>query len=87
MTVYASFDVSDKVCAVHVVEPDGREVWRGVCATDPQEMAQALRRHAPGLVRVVMETGPLAVYLEFWGHCVIALVILLFWSATPATPC
>jgi transposase len=63
MTVYASFDVSDKACAVHVVEPDGREVWRGVCATDPEEMAKALRRHARGLVRVVMETGPLAVYL------------------------
>lgn len=63
MITYASFDVSDKVCAVQVVEPDGREVWRGVCATDPEEMARVLRRHAPGLVRVVMETGPLAVYL------------------------
>ncbi len=47
MTVYASFDVSDKVCAVHVVEPGGRAVWHGVCATNPEEMAKALRRRAP----------------------------------------
>jgi hypothetical protein len=43
MTTCASLDVSDKACAVHGVELDGRTVWHWVCATDPEEMAKVLR--------------------------------------------
>lgn len=38
-------------------------MWRGVCATDPEVIAKTLARHAPGLVGVVIETGPLSVFL------------------------
>jgi transposase len=63
MTIYAGLDVSDKTTQVCVVDDAGGLVWRGECATDPEVLAKTLRRHAPGLVRVVLETGPLSTFL------------------------
>jgi transposase len=63
MTIYAGLDVSDKTTHVCVVDAEGAIVWRGVCATDPEEIAKTLRRHARGLVRVVFETGSLSAFL------------------------
>jgi transposase len=63
MTIYAGLDVSDKTTHVCVVDGAGGLVWRGECATDPQVLAKTLRRHAPELVRVVLETGPLSTFL------------------------
>jgi transposase len=63
MIIYAGLDVSDKTTHVCVVEGAGGLVWRGECATDPEVLAKTLRRHAPGLVRVVLETGPLSAFL------------------------
>lgn len=61
--VYAALDVSDKATQVCVVEGSGREVWAGACATDPEVIAAVLKRRAPNLVRVVLETGPLSTFL------------------------
>jgi len=63
MTIYAGLDVSDKTTHVCVVDGAGGLVWRGECATDPEVLARTLRKHAPGLVRVVLETGPLSTFL------------------------
>ena len=63
MTLYAGLDVSDKTTHVCVVDGDGALKWSGVCATDPDAIAGTLARHAKGLARVVLETGPLSVYL------------------------
>jgi transposase len=63
MTIYAGLDVSDKTTHVCVVDGAGGLVWRGECATDPEVLAKTLRRHAPGLIRVVLETGPLSTFL------------------------
>lgn len=63
MTIYAGLDVSDKATHVCVVTSDGSLVWRGVCASDPEENRKVLARHATGLVRVVLETGPLSTFL------------------------
>ena len=63
MTIYAGLDVSDKTTHVCVVGGDGGIAWRGVCATDPEVIARTLDRHARGLVRVVLETGPLSAFL------------------------
>jgi transposase len=63
MTIYAGLDVSDKSTHICVVDGDGKIVWRGVCATDPEVLSQTLRKHAPGLVRVVLETGSLSAFL------------------------
>ena len=63
MKIFAALDVSDKTTHVCMVDGDGVIVWRGVCATDPVVLAATLDRHAPGLERVVMETGPLSAFL------------------------
>jgi transposase len=46
-----------------VVDGEGAIVWRGACATDPEALAGTLKRHAPGLSRVVLETGSLSAFL------------------------
>ena len=61
--VYAGLDVSDKMTHVCVADCSGVVVWAGVCATDPEVIARTLMSRAPGLVRVVLETGPLSVFL------------------------
>ena len=60
----AALDVSaDKDTAVHVLDEHGRLAWRGKRPSEPEALATALRRHAPDLVRVDLETGRLAPWL------------------------
>lgn len=61
--VYAGLDVSDKSTHVCVVDGSGMVVWSGACATDPDAIARTLKTRARGLVRVVLETGPLSAFL------------------------
>jgi transposase len=61
--VYAGLDVSDKSTHVCVTALDGKVLWSGACATDPEVIAKTLRSRAPGLVRVILETGPLSAFL------------------------
>lgn len=63
MSIFAGLDVSDKTTHVCVVDGEGAILWRGVCATDPEVIAKTLSRHAAGLGRVVLETGPLSAFL------------------------
>src|SRR3954466_8227940 len=63
MPHYAALDVSNEQTAIHVLDEAGRTVWRGKQASDPEALAEALRRHAPELVRVGLETGPLTPWL------------------------
>lgn len=61
--VYAGLDVSDKLTHVCVTDGSGVVLWAGACATDPEVIARTLKCRAPGLVRVVLETGPLSAFL------------------------
>ena len=61
MGEYIGLDVSMKDTAVSV-RRDGKRVWRGKCASDPQALAELIRKHAPAAERVVFETGPLSVW-------------------------
>jgi transposase len=63
MAHYAAFDVSDKGTAIHVLDEHGKPVWRGKRPSEPEALAAALKRHAPELVRVGLETGRLAPWL------------------------
>lgn len=63
MAIFAGLDVGDKATHLCVVDGEGLVVWRGACATDPEVLATTLRRHAPGLDRVVLETGSLSAFL------------------------
>lgn len=57
MGEYIGLDVSLKETAVSI-RRDGKRVWRGKCASDPQALAALIRKHAPEVERVVFETGP-----------------------------
>jgi transposase len=46
-----------------VVDVEGTVIRRDVVASDPECLAKWLTRHCPGLVRVVLETGPLSAFL------------------------
>jgi transposase len=61
--VYAGLDISDKSTHVCVVNGSGDVVWSGACATDPGVIAKTLKARAPGLGRVVLETGTLSSFL------------------------
>jgi transposase len=63
MAHYAGLDISDKDTAIHVVDGLGKTVWRGKRPSEPEALATALRRHAPELEGVGLETGPLAPWL------------------------
>ena len=63
MPIYAGLDVSDKTTHICVVDVEGAVVRRDVVASDPDVLAKWLKRHCPGLVRVVLETGPLSAFL------------------------
>ncbi len=62
--VYAGLDVSDKLTHVCVADGSGAVVWSWSCATDPEVIARTLKARAPGLVRVILETGPLSAILD-----------------------
>lgn len=63
MTIYAGFDVSDKLTTICVVDASGAIRKRDAAPSDPEALAKWLARHCPGLVRVVLETGPLSTFL------------------------
>ena len=60
---YAGLDVSLDDTSVCVLDANGAMVWRGKCASTPEAIRDALRRHAPALVRVGLETGLLSNWL------------------------
>ena len=54
---YAALDVSDKSTHLCVVDEAGAVTSRGVCATDPQVVAEQLNKRCPEVARVVLETA------------------------------
>ena len=43
MTRFVGLDVSQKLTSICVVDESGRLLWRGQCATDPGQIARAVR--------------------------------------------
>jgi transposase len=62
MPNYAALDVSQEHTAICIVDEEGRQVAEKTVATCPDAIAIWLAKHEP-LVRIGMETGPLAVWL------------------------
>ena len=63
MTQYVGLDVSLKETKLHVLDEAGNRIWRGRCATEPAAISAAVRRYAPSVVRIGLETGPLTTWL------------------------
>lgn len=61
MEDYIGLDVSMKDTAVSI-RRNGKRIWRGKCASDPNVLADLVRKRAPHAKRVVFETGPLLVW-------------------------
>ena len=60
---YAGLDVSLNATSICVLDAKGAVVWRGKCASTPEAIRDALRQHAPALVRAGLETGQLSNWL------------------------
>ena len=63
MTRYVGLDVSQKFTTICIVDGAGRRLWRGQCASDPEQIERAVRRHGGDDVRVGIETGPMTPWL------------------------
>ena len=59
MKHYVGLDVSMEETQLHVLDEEGRRVWRGTCRSHPDAIEAAVRRHAPDAVKIGIETGPL----------------------------
>ena len=56
-------DVSQKTTAICVVDTNGARIWRGVCASNPDQIEAAVRRHAGDDAKVGVETGAMTPWL------------------------
>ncbi len=62
MEHYVGLDVSLKETAVCVIDQEGNRIWQGKCASTPQDIEALIRKRAPHVVRIALETGPLCVW-------------------------
>lgn len=63
MSYYVGLDVSVKSVSICVVDVQGNVLARGETASDPDQIASFIQKHAPDPERVVHESGILAIWL------------------------
>ena len=63
MGQYVGLDVSLETTKVHVLDEQGKRVWRGTCVSHPTAIEATIRKHAPDAVRIGLETGQLTTWL------------------------
>jgi len=59
---FVGFDVLQAETSVCVVDGSGKVVWQGKCASTPEAMAATVRRRAPHVTRIALETGPMSAW-------------------------
>jgi len=52
MTKYVGLDVSQKTTMLCIVDGEGRRLWRGECASSPEQIANAVLQHAGAGARI-----------------------------------
>ena len=60
---FVGLDVSLRAVSICVSDGTGRVLWRGDVVNEPAVVAAALSRHAPHLVRAVLESGSCGIHL------------------------
>lgn len=63
MSQYVGLDVSVKEVSICVVNTEGAVLARGTVQTDPDQIAVFVEQHAPDALRVVHESGSMAIWL------------------------
>ena len=63
MTNFVGLDVSQKITSICVVDDAGRRIWRGQCASRPDDIERIVRKQAGGDARIGIETGPMTPWL------------------------
>ncbi|HEX2681861.1 MAG TPA: IS110 family transposase [Candidatus Acidoferrales bacterium] len=63
MPHYVGLDVSQKTTTICVVDEQGRQLWRGACATDPAAISARVLKHAGIDAKVGVETGSMTPWL------------------------
>jgi hypothetical protein len=73
---YVGLDVSQEQTSICVVDGSGKTLWQGKCASTPEVMAATIRERAPGIVRIGLESGPLArkLLVALWRYVTTGLV-------------
>ncbi len=59
---FVGLDVSQAETSVCVVDGAGKVVWLGKCTSTPEAMAATVRRRAPHIARIALETGPMSAW-------------------------
>jgi transposase len=63
MTRFVGLDVSQKMTSICIVDETGRRLWRGQCATAPDQIERTVKVHAGEDARIGVETGPMTPWL------------------------
>jgi transposase len=63
MNQYVGLDVAMDETKIHVLNSDGKRIWRGKCRSNPDNIEAVLRQRAPHAERIGIETGPLTTWL------------------------
>jgi transposase len=63
MSNFVGLDVSQKTTAICVVDDTGMRLWRGQCASNPEQIERIVRRHAGADVQIGIETGAMTPWL------------------------
>jgi transposase len=63
MNKFVGLDVSQKTTAICVVDDTGMRLWRGQCASNPEQIDRIVRRHAGPDVQIGIETGAMTPWL------------------------
>jgi transposase len=64
MGTFVGLDVSLKATSICVLDEAGTRVFEGKAAADPAVLARLIRKRAPEVVRVGLESGPTSAW-----HC------------------
>lgn len=60
MELFVGLNVSQELTPLCVISDDGQTVWQGKCSSTPDDIAVAIRSKAHDVVRIGLESGPLA---------------------------
>src|SRR5512146_235406 len=78
MTNYVGLDVSQKSTTLCVVDGDGRRLWRGQCASSPEQIADRIGPAPALLVSSSMQAAALLAYFGSDGLMSLYIVTAMF---------